>query len=79
VVVFEVDQSLHQKIMSEAIDQRPLPGQARNPDSPKIVDPNQGKPSVSLELLKVWDSLLEKHSSNARGLTQEEFFHEFGR
>lgn len=79
VVVFEVDQSLHQKIMSEAIDQRPLPGQIRNPNAPKIVDPNQGKPSVSLELPKVWDSLLEKHSSNARVLTQEEFFHEFGR
>lgn len=79
VTVFEVDQSLHQKIMSEAIDQRPLPGQIRNPNAPKIVDPNQGKPSVLLELPKVWDSLLEKHSSSARVLTQEGGGHEFGR
>jgi filamentous hemagglutinin len=79
VVVFEVDRSLHQKIMSEAVDQRPLDGVPRSPGAPKIVDPTKGQPSVSLELPKVWDSLLEKHSSNARVLTQEEFFHEFGR
>jgi hypothetical protein len=77
VVVFEVDAALHQKIMDSAIPQRPIPGVPKDPLAPKIVDPNQ--PGTALELPKIWESLLENNSSNARVLTQSEFFKEFGR
>ncbi|MDT3723244.1 DUF637 domain-containing protein [Pseudomonas oryzihabitans] len=77
VVVFEVDAGLHKQIMDSAIPQRPIPGVPRDPSAPKIVDPNQ--PGVALELPKVWESLLENHSSNARAYSHDEFLKEFGR
>ncbi|MEL7936723.1 MULTISPECIES: hypothetical protein [Pseudomonas] len=76
VVVFEVDAELHNQIMSSAIPQRPVPGIPRDPSAPKIVDPNQ--PGVALELPKVWEAVLEKHSSNARVYSHDEFLREFG-
>ena len=79
VVVFEVDAKLHKQIMDTAVPQRPVPGVPKDPNAPKIVDPTKGQPSVSLELPKVWDKLIEKNSSNARVLTKEEFLHEFGK
>lgn len=79
VVVFEVDATLHKQIMDSAVPQRPIPGVARDPNAPKIVDPTKGQPSVSLELPKVWDRLVEQNSSKARVLTKEEFFNEFGK
>ncbi|WP_400637588.1 two-partner secretion system putative hemagglutinin TpsA2 [Pseudomonas aeruginosa] len=77
VVVFEVDAGLHKQIMDSAIPQRPVPGVPRDPSAPKIVDPSQ--PGVALELPKMWESLLEKHSSNARLYSHDEFLKEFGR
>lgn len=79
VVVFEVDKSLHDSIISSAIPQKPIPGIPRDPNAPKIVDEKKGQPSINLELPKVWDRLLEKHSSKARVLTQEEFINEYGK
>lgn len=79
VVVFEVDANLHKQIMESAIPQRPIPGVPRAPNAPKIVDPGKGEPSVSLELPKVWDKLIEQNSSKARVLTKEEFLNEFGK
>ncbi|ODS22572.1 hypothetical protein AB835_13445 [Candidatus Endobugula sertula] len=75
VVVFEVDAKLHKEIMDSAVPQRPIPGVPRNPDAPQIVDPNQ--PGTAIQLPKVWESLLENNSSNARVLTQDEFLKEF--
>jgi len=77
VVVFEIDKALHQKILSEAIPQKPIPGISRNPNAPKIVDESKGQPSINLELPKVWDRLLEESSSKARVLTQKEFENEY--
>jgi len=65
--------------MDTAVPKRPVPGVPKDPNAPKIVDPTKGQPSVSLELPKVWDKLIEKNSSNARVLTKEEFLHEFGK
>lgn len=79
VVVFEVDAKLHKQIMDTAVPQRPISGVPKDPNAPKIVDPTKGQPSVSLELPKVWDELIEKNSSNARILTKEEFLNEFGK
>lgn len=79
VVVFEVNAALHKKIMDAAVPQKPIPGIPRDPNAPKIVDPNKGEPSVSLELPKVWDRLIEQNSSKARILTKEEFMNEFGK
>uniref|UniRef100_UPI001378701B VENN motif pre-toxin domain-containing protein n=1 Tax=Pantoea sp. IMH TaxID=1267600 RepID=UPI001378701B len=79
VVVFEVDAKLHKQIMDTAVPQRPIPGVPKDPNAPKIVDPTKGQPSVSLELPKVWDELIEKNSSNARILTKEGFLNEFGK
>ncbi|TCV85781.1 hypothetical protein [Testudinibacter aquarius] len=79
VVVFEVDKSLHQEILATAIPQKPIPGIPRNPNAPKIVDEAKGNPSINLELPKVWDRLIEKHSSKARVLTEKEFKNEFGK
>ncbi|WP_263300119.1 hemagglutinin repeat-containing protein, partial [Xanthomonas citri] len=76
VVVFEVDASLHSEIMNSAIPQRPIPGVPRDPTAPKIVDPN--KPGTALELPKVWESLLESGSRNARVYSHDEFLKEFG-
>ena len=70
VVVFEVDAALHKQIMDAAVPQRPIPGVPRDPNAPKIVDPTTGQPSVSLELPKVWDKLIEQNSSKARILTK---------
>ncbi|KIQ56701.1 hypothetical protein RL74_24690 [Pseudomonas fluorescens] len=75
VVVFDVDAALHKEIMDREIPQRPIDGVPRDPDAPKRVDRNQ--PGYSLELPKMWESLLEKNSSNARVYTQDEFFKEF--
>ncbi|MCD9460997.1 hypothetical protein [Marinibactrum halimedae] len=75
VVVFEVDNDLHDFIMESAIPQRPVPGVVRSPEAPKVVD--ETKPGTALELPKVWESLLKEHSSKARVLTQQEFFEEF--
>ncbi|MGX4728138.1 hemagglutinin repeat-containing protein, partial [Pseudomonas corrugata] len=75
VVVFDVDAALHKEIMDRVIPQRPVVGIPKDPDAPKRVD--KGQPGYSLELPKMWESLLEKHSSNARVYTQEEFFKEF--
>lgn len=36
-------------------------------------------PGFSLELPKVWNKVLEKNSSNAKILTEEQFIKEFGR
>jgi filamentous hemagglutinin len=77
VVVFDVDAGLHKEIMDRVIPQKPVPGFPRDPDAPKRVDP--GQPGYSLELPKVWESLLEKNSSNARVYTQDEFLKEFGK
>ncbi|MFE8149890.1 hemagglutinin repeat-containing protein [Brenneria goodwinii] len=79
VVVFEVDAALHKQIMDAAVPQRPIPGVPKDPDAPKIVDPTKGQPSVSLELPKVWDRLIEQNSSKARVLTKEEFLNEFNK
>ncbi|HDU8611201.1 TPA: hypothetical protein RG697_002830 [Morganella morganii] len=79
VVVFEVDANLHKTIMDAAIPQRPIPGIPKNPNTHKIVDPGKGDPSISLELPKVWDKLIEQNSSKARVLTKEEFLNEFGK
>ncbi|NYF22157.1 filamentous hemagglutinin [Xanthomonas sp. JAI131] len=76
VVVFEVDASLHNEIMSRAVPQQPVPGAFRDPSAPKVVDPTT--PGTSLELPKMWESLLEKHSSGARVYSQSEFLKEFG-
>ena len=79
VVVFEVDAALHKQIMDAAVPQRPIPGVPKDPNAPKIVDPTKGQPSVSLELPKVWDRLIEQNSSKARVLTKEEFLNEFNK
>jgi len=79
VVVFEVDAALHKEIMASAIQQKPIPNVPRDPNAPKIVDPGKGEPSVSLELPKVWDRLIEQSSSKARVLTSKEFVDEFGK
>uniref|UniRef100_UPI00235A3FC3 DUF6862 domain-containing protein n=1 Tax=Buttiauxella sp. S19-1 TaxID=941430 RepID=UPI00235A3FC3 len=79
VVVFEVDALLHKQIMDAAVPQKPIPGVPKDPNAPKIVDPNKGDSSVSLELPKVWDRLIEQNSSKARVLTKEEFMNEFGK
>ena len=76
MVVFDVDAKLHSEIMANAVPQRPIPGVNRDPSAPNIVDPT--KPGTALELPKVWESLLEKHSSNARIYAHEEFLKEFG-
>ncbi|WP_288739999.1 hypothetical protein [uncultured Rheinheimera sp.] len=76
VVVFEMDNSLHNFIMEEAVPQRPIPGIARDPNAPKIVD--DSKPGTALELPKMWNSLIEEHSSKAKVYTQEEFLKRFG-
>ncbi|MCC4598361.1 hypothetical protein NRY95_00990 [Xanthomonas campestris pv. phormiicola] len=76
VVVFEVDASLHNEIMSRAVPQQPVPGAFRDPSAPKVVDPTT--PGTSLELPKMWESLLEKHSSGACVYSQSEFLKEFG-
>ena len=54
----DVDAGLHKEIMDRVIPQKPVPGIPRDPDAPKRVDP--GQPGYSLELPKVWESLLEK-------------------
>ncbi|WP_408981245.1 hemagglutinin repeat-containing protein [Pseudomonas sp. B21-028] len=77
VVVFDVDANLHREIMANAIPQEPIPGIPRDPSAPKIVDPS--KPGTALELPKMWESLLEKNSSNARVYSQEAFLKEFGK
>lgn len=77
VIVFEVDEKLHREILSQAVPQKPIPGVSRDINAPKIVDETKGQPSVNLELPKVCDKLLEKNSSNARKMTQEEFEREF--
>ncbi|MDU4435943.1 MAG: hypothetical protein E7I42_24050 [Pluralibacter gergoviae] len=77
VVVFEIDAALNKQIMDAAVPQRPIPGVPKDPNAPKIVDPTKGQPSVSLELPKVWDRLIEQNSSKARVLTKEEFLNEF--
>ncbi|MEE6076949.1 hypothetical protein, partial [Avibacterium paragallinarum] len=79
VVVFEVDKTLHDEIIKSAIPQKPIPGIPRDPNAPKIVDERKGSPSINLELPKVWDRLLEKHSSKGRVLTEEQFKNEFGK
>ncbi|MDY6215284.1 VENN motif pre-toxin domain-containing protein, partial [Actinobacillus porcinus] len=79
VVVFEIDKALHNEIMKSAIPQKPIPGIPRDPNAPKIVDDTKGNPSINLELPKVWDRLLEKHSSKGRVLTEEQFRNEFGK
>ena len=50
------------------------PNSDRN--APKITDETTA--GTSLELPKIWDSLIEQHSSNARVLSQDEFLKEFG-
>ncbi len=45
-------------------------------NAPKITDETTA--GTSLELPKIWDSLIEQHSSNARVLSQDEFLKEFG-
>lgn len=77
VIVFEVDAGLHKKIIERAIPQKPIPGISRDPNAPKIVDPTT--PGTSLELPKMWELLLEKHSSNARVYSQSDFLKEFGK
>ncbi|MCW9732234.1 VENN motif pre-toxin domain-containing protein [Avibacterium sp. 20-15] len=79
VVVFEVNKTLHDEIIKSAIPQKPIPGIPRDPNAPKIVDERKGSPSINLELPKVWDRLLEKHSSKGRVLTEEQFKNEFGK
>ncbi|WDJ99592.1 hypothetical protein JH262_08280 [Xanthomonas campestris pv. incanae] len=76
VVVFEVDNVLHDKIMKEVVPQKPIPGVPKDPSAPKLVDPS--KPGTALELPRMWEPLLEKHSSRARIYSQSEFLKEFG-
>ena len=75
VVVFDVDAGLHKEIMDKVVPQRPVAGMTKDPNAPKRVDKDQ--PGYSIELPKIWESLLEKNSSNARVYTQDEFFKEF--
>lgn len=77
MVVFDVDAKLHEEIMSKAIPQRPVEGVPRDRTAPKIVDEN--KPGTALELPKVWEALIEKHSSYARIYSQDEFLKEFAK
>ncbi|MEM6053016.1 hypothetical protein AAH450_20920 [Erwinia sp. P7711] len=77
--MFEVDAALHKQIMDAAVPQKPIPGVSKDPDAPKVVDPTKGQPSVSLELPKVWDRLIEQNSSKARVLKKEEFLNEFNK
>lgn len=63
--------------MDAAVPQKPIPGVPKDPDAPNFVDPTKGQPSVSLELPKVWDRLIEQNSSNACVLAKEEFLNEF--
>ncbi|WP_339531046.1 MULTISPECIES: hypothetical protein [unclassified Pseudomonas] len=79
MVVFEVDAALHKQIIDSVITQKPTNSLPRDPNAPKIVDPGKGEPSISLELPKVWDKLIEQSSSKARVLTSKEFFDEFGK
>lgn len=65
--------------MDAAVSQKPIPGVPKDPNVPKIVDRNKGEPSVSLELPKVWNRLIEQNSSKARVLTKDEFMNEFGK
>jgi filamentous hemagglutinin len=61
--------------MDKVIPQRPVAGVTREPDVPKRLD--NGQPGYSLELPTMWESLLEKHLSNARVYTQDELLKEF--
>lgn len=75
VVVFDVDANTHKQIMDKLIDQHSVG--PRDRDAPKRVD--AGQPGFSLELPKVWETLLESNASNARVYTQDEFFKEFNK
>lgn len=75
VVVFDIDRATHNRIMEAAIPQRPIPGVPRDPNAPKIVDPNQ--PGTAIELPKMWNSILEDGASNSRTLTSEQFLKDF--
>jgi len=73
VVVFDIDAKTHKEIMDRVIPQH---GDGpRDRDAPKRVD--EGQPGYSLELQKIWESLLENSASNARVYTQDEFLKEF--
>ncbi len=73
VVVFDIDAKTHKEIMDRVIPQH---GDGpRDRDAPKRVD--EGQPGYSLELPKIWESLLENSASNARVYTQDEFLKEF--
>ncbi|OOS01767.1 hypothetical protein SAMN02745664_12611 [Moraxella cuniculi DSM 21768] len=77
VVVFEVDSDLHNFIMQEAVPQNPnLRRSNSDPNAPKITDINT--PGTSIELPKIWNSLLEEYSSRTRILSEREFLKEFG-
>ncbi|MEM7775302.1 MAG: DUF637 domain-containing protein [Pseudomonadota bacterium] len=76
VVVFDIDRATHNRIMEAAVPQRPIPGIPRDPNAPKIVDPNQ--PGTAIELPRMWASVLERGASNSRTLTPEQFLKEFG-
>lgn len=74
VIVFELDEKVHNNIMDNLVPQN----RARdNPNAPKLTDKN--KPGTSIELPKIWHKLLEENSSNARILSEEQFFKEFGK
>ena len=77
VVVFEVDAKLHEDIMKNLISQKPAPGTKNPPHAPKRVD--ETKPGFSIELPQVWNVMLEKSSSKARIMTEDEFTKEFGK
>ncbi len=77
VVVFEVDAKLHEDIMKNLIPQKPAPGTKNPPHAPKRVD--ETKPGFSIELPEVWNVMLEKSSSKARIMTEDEFTKEFGK
>ena len=77
VVVFEVDAKLHEDIMKNLIPQKPAPGTKNPPHAPKRVD--ETKPGFSIELPQVWNVMLEKSSSKARIMTEDEFTKEFGK
>lgn len=79
VVMFEIDATLHKQIMGSLVPQKPIPGVPKNPNAPKIVDPGTGEPSISIELPKVWDKLIEQNSSKGLVLTEKEFLNEFGK
>ena len=72
VVVFGIDRTTHNQIMEAAV-----PQQGNRGAGVKIVDKTTSGSATSLELDKIYSSLMSSGSSNGRVLTQQEFLNEF--